>query len=284
VTPSNTSSNHPTLTVLCLQHKEIVKKMDRLSNLARFKNSCPFLHRTKSTTLRRLSTTPSSASPAVSRLTYKATKCPVMGPALAIRSYASVAERKEVDEIHKKEGVYPVATGTGVMCPHAAAGAAAAKQAEVLAKAKATPHKDAAAGCPFPHAVGAKDTTAKETAKDHETSFDYAQFYVNELDKKHQDKSYRYFNNINRLAAKFPVAHTSALDEEVAVWCSNDYLGMSKNPVVLETMQYVRAFDLEFRYSTDVALLQPDSQSLRSGCRWNPQHSGQRGPSPVPRV
>jgi 5-aminolevulinate synthase len=50
-------------------------------------------------------------------------------------------------------------------------------------------------------------------------------------------RSYRYFNNINRLAAKFPVAHTSNTKDEVDVWCSNDYLGMSKNPVVLETMK-----------------------------------------------
>ncbi|KAG8987415.1 mitochondrial 5-aminolevulinate synthase [Tulasnella sp. 427] len=72
---------------------------------------------------------------------------------------------------------------------------------------------------------------ATSTAK-----FNYDAFYAEELDKKHKDQSYRYFNNINRLAAKFPVAHTGSVKEEVDVWCSNDYLGMSKNPVVLETM------------------------------------------------
>ena len=71
------------------------------------------------------------------------------------------------------------------------------------------------------------------------SGFDYESFYVNELEKKHQDKSYRYFNNINRLAAKFPVAHTHTVKEEVEVWCANDYLGMGNNPVVLESMQYV---------------------------------------------
>ena len=29
--------------------------------------------------------------------------------------------------------------------------------------------------------------------------FDYEAFYANELEKKHKDKSYRYFNNINRV-------------------------------------------------------------------------------------
>jgi 5-aminolevulinate synthase len=66
--------------------------------------------------------------------------------------------------------------------------------------------------------------------------FDYNGFYKTELDKKHKDKSYRYFNNINRLAQEFPRAHMSAKEERVTVWCSNDYLGMGRNPKVLKTM------------------------------------------------
>ena len=46
----------------------------------------------------------------------------------------------------------------------------------------------------------------------------------------------RYFNNINRLAERFPKAHTGS-EEEVTVWCSNDYLGMGRNPIVLDTMR-----------------------------------------------
>jgi 5-aminolevulinate synthase len=67
-------------------------------------------------------------------------------------------------------------------------------------------------------------------------NFDYEGFYHNELDKKHKDKSYRYFNNINRLAKEFPRAHMASKDEKVTVWCSNDYLGMGRNPQVLKTM------------------------------------------------
>ncbi len=67
-------------------------------------------------------------------------------------------------------------------------------------------------------------------------AFDYEGFYNTELDKKHKDKSYRYFNNINRLAQEFPRAHMSAKNERVTVWCSNDYLGMGRNPKVLQTM------------------------------------------------
>ena len=155
-----------------------------------------------------------------------------MGPALVLRSsqlatthraYASVAGQAQVDEIHKKEGVYPVEPG--FVCPHASAAAAAAKTAETVAAARA-------AGCP----AHAKGSAPKVHFEHNATTFNYGAFFVGELDKKHKDQSYRYFNNINRLAAKFPVAHTSSQSDEVDVWCSNDYLGMSKNPVVLETM------------------------------------------------
>ena len=75
------------------------------------------------------------------------------------------------------------------------------------------------------------DKSANSAAK-----FDYAGFYQRELDKKHKDKSYRYFNNINRLAKEFPRAHGANKEERVAVWCSNDYLGMGKNHEVLKAM------------------------------------------------
>jgi 5-aminolevulinate synthase len=57
------------------------------------------------------------------------------------------------------------------------------------------------------------------------------------LEKKHKDKSYRFFNNINRLAQNYPKAHTGNFKKEVTVWCSNDYLGQSRNNVVLDAMR-----------------------------------------------
>lgn len=68
-------------------------------------------------------------------------------------------------------------------------------------------------------------------------AFDYDGFYRSELDQKRADKSYRYFNNVNRLAKEFPRAHLDGIDErKVTVWCSNDYLGMGGNPHVLRKM------------------------------------------------
>jgi 5-aminolevulinate synthase len=82
----------------------------------------------------------------------------------------------------------------------------------------------------------AASAAAAAEGANHSGKFDYNAFYTTELDKKHKDKSYRYFNNINRLAKEFPRAHMSDKAERVTVWCANDYLGMGRNPVVLDTM------------------------------------------------
>lgn len=180
-----------------------------------------------------------------------------MGPALAERSqqivagYASVAAHGDVDKIHKEQGVFPPPGATIDMCPHASAARAAARMAADLAAAAKQKSRHsttkcsrgppaAAAGCPLHHKTTA-DSLSPHKSTSVDRHFDYESFYVRELDKKHKDKSYRYFNNINRLAAKFPVAHTGNVKDEVEVWCANDYLGMGNNPVVLETIH--RALD-----------------------------------------
>ncbi|KAH8113401.1 5-aminolevulinate synthase [Phellopilus nigrolimitatus] len=227
---------------------------DKLSNIARFKASCPFLRRTKTSTLRTLCTSASSRYPTLSQLSERAAGCPVMGPALAQRSsqlaqqpqqhgqqragYASVAGAADIQNIHARGGIFPpshpavpgASPASADKCPHAAAARRAAELAQALAEAKE-------------QKAGTAATTADNKAEDRtvhtdasKEGFNYDTFYADELEKKHKDKSYRYFNNINRLAAKFPVAHTGAVEEEVTVWCANDYLGMGKNPVVLETM------------------------------------------------
>ena len=86
------------------------------------------------------------------------------------------------------------------------------------------------------HHFGDSGTPGPKPAAPVPAKFDYNGFYNAELEKKHKDKSYRYFNNINRLAQEFPRAHMAARDERVTVWCSNDYLGMGRNPQVLKTM------------------------------------------------
>lgn len=227
--------------------------MDKFSSITKFKASCPYLARTKSQTLRTLCTKASPRYPSLSKLTVKATGCPVMGPALQLRSgqivagYASVAGSVDVQKIHEQKGVHAdVSSGDIQKCPHASKAIAAARVAEELTKAQAkkghaksaapaaSTSAAAAAGCPF----HAGRTASPESAKKAPVpgGFDYEKFYVDQLEAKHKDASYRYFTNINRKADKFPVAHTGNPKDEVEVWCANDYLGMGNNPVVLETM------------------------------------------------
>ncbi|KAI0824616.1 5-aminolevulinic acid synthase [Trametes gibbosa] len=216
--------------------------MDKLANLAKFKATCPYLGRTKTSTLRTLCTSASPRFPAVSKLTEKATKCPVMGPALHIRSnqmvagYASLAGSADFAKIPEHQGISKPSPADAQKCPHASKALAAARMAEDLAHAKkakaAAKPAAASAGCPF-HAASTSEVKPKAAVTG---GFDYEKFYADELEKKHKDASYRYFNNINRLASKFPIAHTGNVQDEVEVWCANDYLGMGNNPVVLETM------------------------------------------------
>lgn len=87
-------------------------------------------------------------------------------------------------------------------------------------------------------------TSASQIPLEHSTQstvFDYNGFIDSELDKKRKDKSYRYFNNINRLAKEYPLAHRKLESDKVTVWCSNDYLALSKNPDVINAMK--RAID-----------------------------------------
>ncbi|WFD28249.1 5-aminolevulinate synthase [Malassezia nana] len=68
--------------------------------------------------------------------------------------------------------------------------------------------------------------------------FDFERFYHEELKRKHEQNTYRYFNNINRLAERAPMGHlTENEGHEIVVWCSNDYQNMSRHPRVITAME-----------------------------------------------
>eukprot|EP00121_Abeoforma_whisleri_P000400 Awhi_evm1s354 len=74
--------------------------------------------------------------------------------------------------------------------------------------------------------------------KQQKTGFQYDAFFNKKIEAKKQDSSYRVFNNVNRLAKHFPHAENPLeRAEKLAVWCSNDYLGMSRNETVLNAMR-----------------------------------------------
>ena len=67
---------------------------------------------------------------------------------------------------------------------------------------------------------------------------DYENRFRQHLESLHQEGRYRVFADLKRRCGAFPVADhfTESGTRDVAVWCSNDYLGMSQHPAVRAAM------------------------------------------------
>lgn len=79
-------------------------------------------------------------------------------------------------------------------------------------------------------------------------SFDYDTFFDERINEKKSDHTYRIFKTVNRHADIFPFADDYSVpgrkESQVSVWCSNDYLGMSRHPSVVQAIQYVSQGEL----------------------------------------
>ena len=67
---------------------------------------------------------------------------------------------------------------------------------------------------------------------------DFQGFFAQELDLLKQEGNYRIFAELERQRGAFPKAtrYTGEGTQEITVWCSNDYLGMSQNAEVVNAM------------------------------------------------
>tara|TARA_X000000368_G_scaffold405804_1_gene383354 strand:+ start:570 stop:1838 length:1269 start_codon:yes stop_codon:yes gene_type:complete len=74
--------------------------------------------------------------------------------------------------------------------------------------------------------------------KNHNWKFNYLSKFQNEIDKIKEEGHYRTFNSIERKVGNFPKAtrHHNGEMHDIDVWCSNDYLGMSQNKEVIQSM------------------------------------------------
>ncbi|KAK0621382.1 5-aminolevulinate synthase [Bombardia bombarda] len=209
------------------------------SVLRQSKALCPFMKKATVASLRAMTTTATAAttttrptiSPCggtISKLQVLARRCPVMGKAMAVQS-ARLGHHAGLSSLSGNGQAAKAKMHTGHSHNARMVEHDPLFRPEQVQHTPVLPNKLSTGTKPAPvaHAAGTNGHGAK---------FDYEAFYNHELEKKHKDKSYRYFNNINRLAKEFPRAHMASKEDRVTVWCANDYLGMGRNPEVLRSM------------------------------------------------
>src|SRR6201997_1577911 len=66
----------------------------------------------------------------------------------------------------------------------------------------------------------------------------YDKFFADAISRLCEERRYRVFADLERIAGRFPWAawHSAQGTRDVVIWCSNDYLGVSQHPKVIGAM------------------------------------------------
>jgi len=71
----------------------------------------------------------------------------------------------------------------------------------------------------------------------------YEEFFSDGIARLWDERRYRVFIDIERVAGRFPRAiwHSPQGPRDIVIWCSNDYLGMGQHPAVIDAMMATAA-------------------------------------------
>ncbi|KAM9855882.1 5-aminolevulinate synthase, erythroid-specific, mitochondrial isoform 1-T2 [Aulostomus maculatus] len=212
--------------------------------MAAFLHHCPFL---KSATKPALRKTGAS-------LLSLANQCPIIARQISISGTASLEPKLNVSPTSPASSRLPTVEQRRLFAQTAAQVAVSVSKAcpfvtsEIgLVQASPEVQEDVEEGRMISLLKGLKDSILPVSAQNTVThllrdnmvgsSYDYDRFFIEKIADKKKDHTYRVFKTVNRSAEVFPFAEDYSISErqgsQVSVWCSNDYLGMSRHPQVL---------------------------------------------------
>ncbi|XP_076598170.1 5-aminolevulinate synthase, erythroid-specific, mitochondrial [Chaetodon auriga] len=213
--------------------------------MAAFLHHCPFLKSVPKPALRRTGAT----------LLSLADRCPIIARQISVSGPASLEAKLRVSPITPKANRLPAVNQSRLFAQTATQVAVSASKGcpfvtSQIGMVQASPEvqEDVQEGLVTSLLKGLKDsilpTSAQTSTVTHllkdsmvGPSYDYDSFFNGKIAEKKQDHTYRVFKTVNRSAEVFPFAEDYSVSgregSHVSVWCSNDYLGMSRHPQVL---------------------------------------------------